>query len=76
MPASTPTFDVNGIALVMARLIIKGDRGMRPFIVCICNCNTREPYPRILFIRQPLRSGAQGGASPRRFYEALPGCQS
>ena len=57
MPASNPTFGVNKIALVMARLIIKGeDRGMRPFIVPICN--TREPYPGILSIRQPLRSGA------------------
>ena len=57
MPASNPTFGVNKIALVMARLIINGeDRGMRPFIVPICN--TREPYPSILSIRQPLRSGA------------------
>ena len=57
MPVSNPTFGMNKIALVMARLIINGeDRGMRPFIVPICN--TPEPYPGILSIRQPLRSGA------------------
>ncbi|KAI9434571.1 acyl-CoA oxidase [Lactarius indigo] len=57
MPSTNPTFGLNKIALVMARLIIKGeDRGMRPFIVPICN--TREPFPGILSIRLPLRSGA------------------
>ena len=57
MSASNPTFGLNKIALVMARLIVKGeDRGIRPFIVRICN--TREPYPGIISIRQPLRSGA------------------
>ena len=57
MSASNPTFGLNKIALVMARLIFKGeDRGIRPFIVRICN--TREPYPGIISIRQPLRSGA------------------
>lgn len=57
MPASNPTFGINKIALVMARLIIRGeDRGMRPFIVPICN--TREPFPGITSIRLPLRSGA------------------
>ncbi|KAI0263647.1 acyl-CoA oxidase [Gloeopeniophorella convolvens] len=57
MPASNPTFGVNKIALVMARLIIKGqDKGMRPFIVPIAN--TREPFPGIISIRLPLRSGA------------------
>jgi alkylation response protein AidB-like acyl-CoA dehydrogenase len=57
MPASNPTFGINKIALVMARLIIRGeDKGMRPFIVPICN--TREPYPGIVSIRLPLRSGA------------------
>jgi hypothetical protein len=41
----------------MARLIIKGeDKGMRLFIVPICN--TREPFPGIVSIRLPLRSGA------------------
>ena len=57
MSASNSTFGLNKIALVMARLIFKGeDRGIRPFIVRICN--TREPYPGIISIRQPLRSGA------------------
>ncbi|KAH8999690.1 hypothetical protein EDB86DRAFT_3075757 [Lactarius hatsudake] len=57
MPSSNPTFGMNKIALVMARLVIKGeDRGMRPFIVPLCN--TREPFPGILSIRLPLRSGA------------------
>ena len=57
MPASNPTFGVNKVAVVMARLIIKGeDRGMRPFLVPICN--TREPFPGIISIRLPLRSGA------------------
>ncbi|KAF8267911.1 acyl-CoA oxidase [Lactarius quietus] len=55
MPASNPTFSVNKIALIMARLIIKGkDCGMHPFIVPICN--TREPYPSILSICQPLEA--------------------
>jgi len=45
------------IAVVMARLIIKGeDRGIRPFIVPICN--TCELFPGIISIRLPLRSGA------------------
>jgi acyl-CoA oxidase len=57
MSASNPTFGVNKVGLVMARLIIKGeDRGMRPFIVPICN--TRELFPGIMSIRLPLRSGA------------------
>ncbi|KAH9014503.1 acyl-CoA oxidase [Lactarius pseudohatsudake] len=60
MPSSNPTFGMNKIALVMARLIIKGetgeDRGIRPFIVALCN--TREHFPGILSIRLPLRSGA------------------
>jgi acyl-CoA oxidase len=57
MPASNPTFGVNKVAIVMARLIVKGeDRGMRPFLVPICN--TREPFPGIISIRLPLRSGA------------------
>jgi acyl-CoA oxidase len=57
MPASNPTLGIDKVALVMARLIVKGqDKGMRPFIVPICN--TREPFPGILSIRLPLRSGA------------------
>ncbi|KAI0270443.1 hypothetical protein BC834DRAFT_922464 [Gloeopeniophorella convolvens] len=57
MPASNPSFGVNKIALVMARLIVKGqDKGMRPFIVPIAN--TRESFPGIISIRLPLRSGA------------------
>ncbi|KAH8986458.1 hypothetical protein EDB92DRAFT_1879168 [Lactarius akahatsu] len=57
MPSSNPTFGMNKIALVMARLIIKGeDRGIRHFIVPLCN--TREHFPGILSIRLPLRSGA------------------
>ena len=47
---------VNKIARVMARLIIKEEaRGMH---VLHPHCNTREPYPGILSIGQPLRSGA------------------
>lgn len=57
IPASDPSFGINKVALVMARLIIKGeDRGMRPFIVPICN--TREPFPGVLSIRLPHRTGA------------------
>ena len=54
----------------MARLIIKGEvRGihLRSFIAHICN--TRQPYPGILSIRQPLRSGASPlYRSTRRFH--------
>lgn len=57
MPASNPGFGYNKVAVVMAKLIVKGeDRGMRPFLVPICN--TREAYPGIMSIRLPLRSGA------------------
>jgi acyl-CoA oxidase len=57
MSASNPTFGVHKVGLVMARLIIKGeDRGIRPFIVPICN--TRELFPGVMSIRLPLRSGA------------------
>jgi acyl-CoA oxidase len=57
MPASNPGFGYNKVAVVMARLIVKGeDRGMRPFLVPICN--TRELYPGVMSIRLPLRSGA------------------
>ena len=55
----------------MARLIIKGeDSGIRPFIVRICS--TREPYPGILSIRQPIRSSA----SPLDVSVTLPECQA
>ncbi|KAF8956577.1 acyl-CoA oxidase [Flammula alnicola] len=56
MPASTPAFKIPKVALVMARLIVKGeDRGCRFFVVPICN--EREMYEGVHSTRLPPRSG-------------------
>lgn len=56
MPASTPSFGIPKVALVMARLIVDGeDRGSRFFIVPVCN--QREMFPGVCSIRLPPRSG-------------------
>ena len=57
MPVSTPTFDVNGIALVMARLIIKGDRGIRPSSSAFATLASHTPVSSPLanpFVAVPL----------------------
>lgn len=56
MPASSPAFKIPKVALVMARLIVKGeDRGCRFFLVPICN--EREMYQGVQSTRLPPRSG-------------------
>ncbi|KAF4610262.1 hypothetical protein D9613_010657 [Agrocybe pediades] len=56
MPASTPSFNIPKVALVMARLIVDGeDRGCRFFVVPICN--EREMYAGVHSTRLPPRSG-------------------
>ncbi|KAG5645680.1 hypothetical protein DXG03_005518 [Asterophora parasitica] len=56
MPASTPSFSIPKVALVMARLIVDGeDRGCRFFVTPICN--EREMYRGVHSVRLPLRSG-------------------
>ncbi|KAJ3509212.1 hypothetical protein NLJ89_g5345 [Agrocybe chaxingu] len=56
MPASTPSFKIPKVALVMARLIVHGkDHGSRFFIVPICN--EREMYQGVHSVRLPPRSG-------------------
>lgn len=56
MPASTPSFGVAKVALVMARLIVDHeDRGCRFFIVPICN--EKEMYRGVSSTRLPPRSG-------------------
>jgi len=56
MPASTPTFKIPKVALVMARLIVNGeDQGCRFFLVPICN--EREMYQGVTSVRLPTRSG-------------------
>ena len=56
MPASTPSFGIAKIALVMARLIVDGqDRGSRFFVVPICN--EHEMFRGVESIRLPPRSG-------------------
>ncbi|KAF5339568.1 hypothetical protein D9611_011500 [Ephemerocybe angulata] len=56
MPASTPLFGVEKVALVMARLIVDNeDRGCRFFIVPICN--ETEMYRGVTSTRLPPRSG-------------------
>ncbi|KAJ7437603.1 acyl-CoA oxidase [Mycena latifolia] len=56
MPASTPSFGIPKVALVMARLINKGeDFGCRNFVVPICN--EKEMYRGVKSIRLPPRSG-------------------
>jgi acyl-CoA oxidase len=56
MPASTPSFGIPKVALVMARLIVdEEDCGCRFFIVPICN--EREMFQGVESIRLPTRSG-------------------
>ncbi|KAF9465926.1 acyl-CoA oxidase [Collybia nuda] len=56
MPASTPSFGIPKVALVMARLIVNDeDRGCRFFVVPICN--EREMFAGVESIRLPPRSG-------------------
>jgi acyl-CoA oxidase len=56
MPASTPSFGIPKVALVMARLIVDGeDHGCRFFVVPICN--EREMFLGVESIRLPPRSG-------------------
>lgn len=56
MPASTPSFNIPKVALVMARLIVDGeDRGCRFFVVPICN--EKEMYLGVRSTRLPNRSG-------------------
>ncbi|GLB41016.1 putative acyl-CoA dehydrogenase NM domain-like protein [Lyophyllum shimeji] len=56
MPASTPSFGIPKVALVMARLIVDGqDRGSRFFVTPICN--EREMYRGVRSVRLPPRSG-------------------
>ncbi|KAF9044414.1 acyl-CoA oxidase, partial [Panaeolus papilionaceus] len=56
MPASTPSFKIPKVALVMARLIVQGeDRGCRFFVVPICN--EREMYKGVNSVKLPPRSG-------------------
>ncbi|KAG6867850.1 hypothetical protein C0993_010305 [Termitomyces sp. T159_Od127] len=56
MPASTPSFGIPKVALVMARLIVDGkDHGSRFFVTPICNA--REMYQGVRSVRLPPRSG-------------------
>lgn len=56
MPASTPTFGIPKVALVMAKLIVDGeDRGSRFFVVPICN--EKETFKGVTSICLPPRSG-------------------
>ncbi|KAG5652552.1 hypothetical protein H0H81_004613 [Sphagnurus paluster] len=56
MPASTPSFGIPKVALVMARLIVDGqDCGSRFFVTPICN--EREMYRGVHSVRLPPRSG-------------------
>ncbi|EGO22911.1 hypothetical protein SERLADRAFT_450631 [Serpula lacrymans var. lacrymans S7.9] len=57
MPATTPLYGVRKVAVVMARLIVSGsDRGVRPFIVPICD--TRQMCSGITSTRLPPRTGS------------------
>ncbi|KAG5729985.1 Acyl-coenzyme A oxidase-like protein [Termitomyces sp. T112] len=56
MPASTPSFGIPKVALVMARLIVDGkDHGSRFFVTPICS--EREMYHGVRSVRLPPRSG-------------------
>ncbi|RPD54060.1 acyl-CoA oxidase [Lentinus tigrinus ALCF2SS1-6] len=56
MPATTPSFGIPKVAVVMAKLIVAGeDRGCRFFIVPICN--KVQMYRGIRSTRLPRRSG-------------------
>ncbi|KAH0828679.1 acyl-CoA oxidase [Lanmaoa asiatica] len=62
MPASTPSFRIPKVALVMARLIVDGeDRGPRFFIVPICN--EREMFKGV----ESIRLGPRSGTTPLDF---------
>lgn len=62
MPASTPTFGIPKVALVMARLIVDDeDRGPRFFIVPVCN--EHEMYEGV----ESIRLGPRPGTSPLDF---------
>ncbi|KAG1725878.1 acyl-CoA oxidase [Suillus paluster] len=62
MPASTPSFGIPKVALVMARLIIDGeDRGPRFFIVPVCN--EHEMFEGV----ESIRLGPRPGTSPLDF---------
>ncbi|TFK91638.1 acyl-CoA dehydrogenase NM domain-like protein [Polyporus arcularius HHB13444] len=56
MPATTPSFGIPKVAIVVARLIVSGeDRGCRCFIVPICD--TVQMYKGVRSTRLPTRSG-------------------
>ncbi|KAG6865453.1 hypothetical protein C0991_002376 [Blastosporella zonata] len=56
MPASTPSFGIPKVALVMAKLIVDGrDHGSRFFVTPICN--EHEMYDGVRSVRLPPRSG-------------------
>ncbi|KIK96164.1 hypothetical protein PAXRUDRAFT_32549 [Paxillus rubicundulus Ve08.2h10] len=62
MPASTPAFGIQKVALVMARLVVDGeDRGPRFFVVPICN--EREMFEGV----ESTRLGPRPGTSPLDF---------
>lgn len=62
MPASTPSFGIAKVALVMARLMVDGeDRGPRFFIVPICN--EREMFKGV----ESIRLGPRSGTTPLDF---------
>lgn len=62
MPASTPSFGVAKVALVMARMMVDGeDRGPRFFIVPICN--EREMFQGV----ESIRLGPRPGTAPLDF---------
>ena len=62
MPASTPSFGIAKVALVMARLIVSGeDRGPRFFIVPVCN--EREMFRGV----ESIRLGPRPGTAPLDF---------
>ena len=62
MPASTPSFGITKVALVMARLIVDGeDRGPRFFIVPVCN--EREMFRGV----ESIRLGPRPGTAPLDF---------
>jgi acyl-CoA oxidase len=62
MPASTPSFGISKVALVMARLMVDGeDRGPRFFIVPICN--EREMFTGV----ESVLLGPRPGTAPLDF---------
>ncbi|KAG9311440.1 acyl-CoA oxidase [Chiua virens] len=62
MPASTPSFGIPKVAVVLARLIVDGeDRGPRFFIAPICN--EREMFKGV----ESIRLGPRPGTTPLDF---------